>query len=137
MGWGEAGVILAVVSTGVLIVKEVYTTFWINRKKDKAALDVAKAQNPEIMRQLELGNFKAAAEGISIAQTFVADQLKFAQVELGRLRTREDDLETELADRDKKIRALESRCLKMEGKMEAMSEMLRNCQKQINRKAES
>lgn len=138
MTWTEAGVALSVISAAVLVAKELYTTFWVNPHKDKVALDSAKAQQPEIMRQLELGNFKAAAEGISIAQTFVADQLKVAQAELQRLRDRETALEAEAEgwehryrERDQAVDELELRVAKMEGRNEALSEQLQECKRKI------
>jgi peptidoglycan hydrolase CwlO-like protein len=131
MTWTEAGVLAAVASTVWLILKELYTTFVVNRKKDKHALQVAKAEQPEIMRQLELGNFKAAAEGISIAQTFVNEQLTNARADLERLRKREADLETANTEKDDKIDALEGRCFKLEGKVEALESMLKECQKKL------
>ena len=138
--WQQAGVVLAVVSTAVLILKELYTTFWVNRKKDKQALDVARAQSPEIMKQLELGNFKQAAEGIAIAQSFVQDQLKYAQVELVRLREREVALEAEAEgwerryqERDEQVRKLEAKVSKLDGKIEALQHMLEQCQREMRR----
>lgn len=140
MTWTEAGVILSVLSAAVLVIREVYNTFWVNRRKDKVALDVAKAQQPEIMRQLELGNFKAAAEGISIAQTFVADQLKYAQFEIKRLREKEEAMEIEAAgwekrdqEREEQVAMLMERVARLEGKNEALSDQLAECKQHIFR----
>ena len=134
MSWTEAGVIVAVIGAAFATVRELYTTFWVNRKKDKAALDVAKAQQPEIMRQLELGNFKAAAEGISIAQTFVSEQLKYAQEELKRLRDRETALEAEASGWEKTARELQSKVANLEGRLEVMDTLIRECQGKLQRK---
>lgn len=138
MTWTDVGIVATTAATGWLIIKELYKTFVVDRKKDKAALEVAKAEQPEIMRQLELGNFKAAAEGISIAQTFVNQQLAIAQAELARLRERDTALEAEAQgwenkyrERDDKVSELERRCATMEGKYEALSEQLKNCQQLI------
>lgn len=136
--WTELGVALSVLLTAVLISKELYTTFWVNPRKDEEALSVAKAQQPEIMRQLELGNFKAAAEGISIAQTFVADQLRFAQAEITKLREREIALEAEATgwetraeERQEQVNDLERRVARLEGKNEALAEQLLDCKRKI------
>lgn len=138
--WQQASVVLAVIMTGVLIAKELYTTFWVNRIKDKKTLDVAEQQQPEIMRQLELGNFKAAAEGISIAQTFVSDQLRYAQEELKRLREQEskhdehvEALEAEAAGWESKARELEAKVLRLEGKVEALERLLNECKREIRK----
>lgn len=131
MSWETLGILASVVTAAVLAARELYTTFWVNRKKDQQALNVAKAQQPEIMKQLELGNFKAAAEGITIAQTFVNDQLRFAQGELERLRKREADLEDVVGKKDVRIDELEARCNRLEGKVEALEHMLRECQRKL------
>jgi hypothetical protein len=138
MTWTEAGIILSVFSAAVLIMKELYTTFWVNRRKDKQVMSVAKAQQPEIMRQLELGNFKAAAEGISIAQTFVADQLRFAQAEIEKLRQREIALEAEVAgwekrDKERELHSdeVERRMARIEGRNDVLQSQLTECKKHI------
>lgn len=141
MSWTEAGVILSVIGAAVLIVRDLYKTFWVDRKKDKQALDHAKASQPEIMKQLEVGNFKAAAEGIAIAQTFVKDQLTYAQAEIARLRAREEAMEAEAEgwekrdqERERHVTDLERRVARMEGREEALKEQLAECKRLITGK---
>ena len=138
MTWTQAGVILSVVGAAVLIIRDLYNTFWVNRRKDKMVLDQAKAQQPEIMRQLELGNFKQAAEGIAIAQTFVSDQLKFAQEQIRVLRERESALEAEAEgwehraqERQEQVNELELKLARLEGRFEMLSEQLIECRRKL------
>lgn len=138
MTWTEAGVIVSVIGAAVLIVRDLYKTFVTDRVKDKQALDSAKAQQPEIMKQLEAGNFKAAAEGIAIAQSFVKDQLTYAQTEITRLRTREEALEAEAAgwekrdeERETRIDELETRVIRAEARAELLNEQLQECKRKV------
>lgn len=105
----EIGVVVAVAGAGFAVVRDVLR-YLADRKKDAHALNVAKAQQPEIMRQLEAGNFRNAAEGITFAQQMMRDSLDTAQAELrelrplrgevDRLRLREEQLEETLRRRD-------------------------------------
>jgi len=141
MDWDKIAVVVSVIGAAVLIVRDLYKTFYVDRRQDKQNLESAKAQQPEIMKQLEAGNFKAAAEGIAIAQTFVKDQLTYAQAEIERLRARETALEAEAAgwekrdeEREARIDELERRVTRAEARAELLQEQLTKCQRYINRK---
>lgn len=84
MGPGEA---LALALASLAVLKAVYDLY-AGRKRDDQALTIAKRQAPEVQKQLELGNFKAAMEGVNIAQTIMAQEME-------RLRQREIALEAE------------------------------------------
>ena len=138
MSWTELGVILSVVAIAAAIVRDLYKTFVIDRRQDKHNIESAKVQQPEIMKQLEAGNFKAAAEGIAIAQTFVKDQLTYAQAEIKRLRERETALEAEAAgwekrdeERDARMLELEKRVTRAEARAELLQEQLAECKRNI------
>lgn len=79
--------VIAVTSAIIAATKAAYD-IWAGRRRDALALQIAKKQAPEIQKQLELGNFKAAMEGVNIAQTIMAG-------ELVRLQDREKALEAE------------------------------------------
>lgn len=94
MTWTDVGVAVAVVGTAATIVREIVRSFQDSRK-DKHALEVAREQQPKIMEQLDAGNFQAAAQGLAIAQTVMAEALATAQAEIARLKDREQALEVE------------------------------------------
>lgn len=94
-------VVIAVVSAVLALAKSGWDLY-AGKKRDTQALAIAKKQAPEIQKQLELGNFKAAMEGVNIAQSIMGS-------ELTRLQAREDELEAECLQWRQRAEAAESR----------------------------
>lgn len=104
----EGGVLalIAVVSAALALAKAGYDLY-AGRKRDKQSLEIAKKQAPEVQKQLELGNFRAAMEGVNIAQTIMAD-------ELARMERRENELEEALRHAQKRADEAETRAVAAE-----------------------
>lgn len=92
---------IAVAAALVALAKAAWDLY-AGKKRDSQALEIAKRQAPEIQKQLELGNFKSAMEGVNIAQTIMG-------AELTRLQVREDELEAECLQWRQRAEAAESR----------------------------
>jgi chromosome segregation ATPase len=103
---GNTLTLIAVVSALIALIKAAYDV-WAGRRKDQQALEISKRNAPHIQKQLELGNFKAAMEGVNIAQTIMSQ-------ELSRLHEREKALEAESAGWESKALAAEARALQAE-----------------------
>lgn len=102
---------LAVIASVLAAAKAGWDVF-AGRRKDNQSLEIAKRQAPEVQKQLELGNFKAAMEGVNIAQTIMAS-------ELTRLQAREQALEEESASWERRYIAAEARANAAEARASA------------------
>lgn len=102
---------IAVITSLLLAVKAGWDV-WAGRRKDNQSLEIARRQAPEVQKQLELGNFKAAMEGVNIAQTIMSS-------ELTRLQVREESLEKESASWERRYNAAEARANAAEARASA------------------
>ena len=116
---------IAVASCVLAFAKAAYD-MWAGRRKDSQSLEIAKRQAPEVQKQLELGNFKAAMEGVNIAQTIMA-------AELSRLRDREIALEAESAGWERKARQAETRARRAEERARKAEDRAARCETLIAR----